>query len=176
MERVVGSYFQLVRSVRSHLQFGQTGEKLPHDETVGRQSEKGSETGMARLDHVAVRVSDLDAATTFYTEKLGLKLLFRKVDETQHEAFAFLEMEGGNLELLQPLDKNNNPKPYPAPPIKEPYCPHLAIATTDMDTLLRKWERQAIPIVKGPMEVPGLVRWVYTCDPDNNIIEFVQWT
>ncbi|MCZ6792378.1 MAG: VOC family protein, partial [Planctomycetota bacterium] len=57
---------------------------------------------MARLDHVAVRVSDLDAATAFYTEKLGLKLLFRKVDETQHEAFAFLELEGGNLELLQP--------------------------------------------------------------------------
>ncbi len=131
---------------------------------------------MARLDHVAVRVSDLDAATAFYTEKLGLKLLFRKVDERHHEAFAFLELEGGNLELLQLLDEHNNPKAYLAPSIEEPYCPHLALATTDMDSLLKKWEREAIRIVKGPLEVPGLARWVYTCDPDNNIIEFVQWT
>ena len=131
---------------------------------------------MARLDHVAFRVSDLDAAIAFYVEKLELKLLFRNVDEIHHEAFAFLELEGGKLELLQRLDERNNPREYPAPPIEEPYCPHLALATNDMDSLLRRLERESMRIVKGPMEVPGLARWVYTCDPDNNIIEFVQWT
>ena len=33
---------------------------------------------MAKLDHVAVEVSDLDAAIEFYEEKIGLKFLFKK--------------------------------------------------------------------------------------------------
>ena len=44
---------------------------------------------MPKLDHVAVRVSDLDAAISFYTDKLGMKLLFRKIGEMHHEAFCF---------------------------------------------------------------------------------------
>ena len=35
---------------------------------------------MAKLDHVAVEVSDLDAAIEFYKQKIGLKFLFKKVD------------------------------------------------------------------------------------------------
>jgi hypothetical protein len=34
---------------------------------------------------------------------------------------------------------------------------------------------QAIAIVKGPLEIPGKVRWLYAADPDKNVIEFVQW-
>jgi catechol 2,3-dioxygenase-like lactoylglutathione lyase family enzyme len=130
---------------------------------------------MAKLDHVAVRVSDLDAAIAFYTDKLGLKLLFRKLDEQQHEAFAFLEMDGGNLELLCSLDARNRPEPVTPPRIEEPYCPHVAIATDDIDALVSTWRRDDIPVVTGPIEIPGMVRWVYTHDPDRNIIEFVQW-
>ena len=32
-----------------------------------------------------------------------------------------------------------------------------------------------IPILKGPLEIQGQVRWMYLADPDNNILEFVQW-
>ncbi len=131
--------------------------------------------GALRLDHVAVRVADIDAAIAFYAEKLGLKLMFKEVDEAHHEAFAFLELEGGNIELLQLLDEQNRPRPYSAPPIQEPYCPHVAIGTADLDGLIADLERQSVEIVKGPMEIPGSVRWLYARDPDNNIIEFVQW-
>ena len=41
--------------------------------------------GALRLDHVAVRVSDLDAAIAFYANKLGLKLLFKEIDETREK-------------------------------------------------------------------------------------------
>lgn len=130
---------------------------------------------MSKLDHVALPVSDLDAAIRFYTEKLGLKLLFRELDPAHHEAFAFLELTGGNLELLQALDEQNKARPFARPPIQPPYCPHVAMQTADMDQLVARLEQNGVPIVKGPMEIAGSVRWVYTHDPDNNIIEFVQW-
>jgi catechol 2,3-dioxygenase-like lactoylglutathione lyase family enzyme len=130
---------------------------------------------MPKLDHVAVRVSDLDSAISFYTDKLGLKLLFRKFDEIHHEAFCFLELEGANLELLQSLDDQNRPQPFSPPPIREPYCPHFAIATDDLASLITEWRQDGIPIVKGPLEISDKVRWIYIHDPDNNVIEFVHW-
>lgn len=129
---------------------------------------------MPRLDHVAIQVSDLDAAIRFYTDKLGMKLLFKTIDEPHHEAFCFLQLEGANLELLQSLEEGGSRSFMPMP-IRPPYCPHLAIATDDLDRLLSEWEREGIPVVKGPLEVPGKVRWAYIHDPDDNIIEFVQW-
>ena len=131
---------------------------------------------MTKFMHTRIRVSDLNATVNWYCDNLGFVCTRRTDKSPAGNELAFLELEGGNLELLQLLDEHNNPKAYPAPPIEEPYCPHLALATTDMDSLLRRLKREAIRIVKGPMEVPGLARWVYTCDPDNNIIEFVQWT
>jgi len=130
---------------------------------------------MPRLDHVAFEVSDLDASIAFYTEKLGLKLLSRDVDEQHHEAFAFLELDGGNLELLQVLGNSRQPKRHSSSGISASCCPHAAIETDDMERLVAMLNRQKVPIVKGPLEIPDTVRWVYISDPDNNVIEFVQW-
>lgn len=134
-----------------------------------------SESNMYKLDHVALQVSDLDAAVSFYTETLGLKLLFRTVDELHHETFCFLQLEGANLELLQQLDPQNRPQAFSPPPIRAPYCPHVALAADDLDGLLAKLQDDGVFVIKGPMEIPGKVRWAYIHDPDNNVIEFVQW-
>ena len=125
---------------------------------------------MTKNDHSAFQVSNMDASIRFYTEALGLKLLFRHVNEEQREDYAFLELDGGNLELLQYLGA-----PFVKPEIRPPYCPHLALATDDMDETLRLFNEHGIPIVKGPLEIPGEERWVYVSDPDNNIIEYIQW-
>jgi lactoylglutathione lyase len=130
---------------------------------------------MYRLDHVALQVSDMERSITFYEKKLGLKLLSRQIDEAQHEEFAFLELEGGNLELLCMLGENNQPLPYEAPEPAAPWCPHLAIAVPDIASQLMRVEREKISMLKEPVEIAGQVRWFYCCDPDNNIIEFVQW-
>ena len=126
-------------------------------------------------DHVAFRVSDLDTAIRFYVGALGLKLMFRELDAVHHEAFAFLELEGGNLELLQSLDADNRPLPFDRTPVQPPYCPHLALKTDNLDALITRLNERSIPIVKGPFEIPCGVRWLYIADPDHNIIEFVQW-
>jgi len=104
-----------------------------------------------------------------------MKLKFRNLDEENHEIFGFLEIEGGDLELLQILDKNNKPAPFKKPEIKPPYCPHLALKTDDMEKLVADVKKKGVTVVKGPLEVPGKVKWVYFSDPDNNVIEFIQW-
>lgn len=130
---------------------------------------------MAKLDHVAFEVTDMDEALDFYVGKLKLPLMFDKVDDIHHERFAFLEIEGGNLELLQVLDEDNQPIPATPNEIRPSNCPHLALVTGDMAQLLAELEEQQIPVVKGPLEIPETVRWIYVHDPDNNVIEFVQW-
>jgi catechol 2,3-dioxygenase-like lactoylglutathione lyase family enzyme len=136
---------------------------------------------MPKLDHVAIRVTSLAASIAFYTEKLGLKLLFQQVDPGHGEAFAFLELEGGNLELLQLLDKPRGKgteyRAGPAwnpPAVERPYCPHLALEATDLDLQVRRLKESGVPIVAGPLEIPGSVRWLYVHDPDHNIIEYIE--
>lgn len=128
-----------------------------------------------KLDHVAFKVSDLDSSIRFYTNALGLKLMFQERDENHQEAFAFLELEGGNLELLQALDENNQPVPFSRPEIESPFCPHVAMGSDNLDGLVADLEKKGIPIVKGPLEIPGQVKWLYISDPDHNILEFVEW-
>jgi catechol 2,3-dioxygenase-like lactoylglutathione lyase family enzyme len=125
---------------------------------------------MLRLDHVALPVSDMDAALHFYGETLGLKFMFREVDPVQQEDFAFFELEGGNLELLKSLAH-----PFEKPEIRPPYCPHLALATADMSATLQMIQAQGLRLLKGPLKIEGKVTWLYIADPDNNVIEFVQW-
>ncbi|MDQ1257484.1 MAG: lactoylglutathione lyase [Candidatus Hydrogenedentes bacterium] len=130
---------------------------------------------MLKLDHVALQVADMDRAIAFYTKEIGLELLSDEIDETHHERFAFLRLDGGNLELLQVLDERNCPRPYLPPPVSSSHCPHVAIGTLDMDRLLDELKRGQVNVVKGPLEIPGMVRWVYVRDLDNNVLEFVQW-
>jgi lactoylglutathione lyase len=125
---------------------------------------------MLRLDHVAVPVSDMEAALQFYGEQLGLKFMFREVDPVEQEDFAYFEVEGGNLELLKSLAH-----PFDRPDIRPPYCPHLALATSDMNATLRLIQERGLRLIKGPLQIDGKVTWLYIADPDNNVIEFVQW-
>lgn len=125
---------------------------------------------MVKNDHTAFRVSDLDAAIRFYTNALGLRLLFSKVNAEQGEAYAFLELEGGNLELIQTLHI-----PFERPRIELPYCPHFAIRTENMATTLERVRANSIEIIKGPLEIPGEEKWLYISDPDGNVIEYIEW-
>ena len=125
---------------------------------------------MIKLDHIAIGVSNLDAAIDFYEQKIGLQFLFKKVDEAHGEAFAYLEMKGGRLELLQSLHL----KKLRATDDKT-FCPHVAFASNDIYATEQELRKKQVHILKGPMEFDDMVRWLYATDLDGNVIEFVQW-
>lgn len=130
---------------------------------------------MPRLDHVALQVSDIDRAIDFYMDVLQLPFLFKKEDPDHGEVFAYLELEGGNLELLALVDRAGAPAAWERPSIQKPYCPHVAIGVDDLDVALAHLRSKKIALIDGPLIIPGTVRWLYFSDPDNNVIEYVQW-
>jgi lactoylglutathione lyase len=121
-------------------------------------------------DHTAFQVSDIDKAIEFYTKIIGLNLKFKRVNEEEQEAYAFLELKGGSLELIQILNSN-----YKKPTIRPPYCPHFAIETINMDETMDMLKKNRVKIIKGPLENKDEEKWVYFSDPDNNVIEFIEW-
>jgi len=60
----------------------------------------------------------MDEAIKFYAEKLGLQVMFREVDPVQQEEFTFLELQGGNLEILKSLAHR-----FEKPDIRPPLLP-----------------------------------------------------
>ena len=130
---------------------------------------------MLHVDHVAFRVTDLEISIRFYRDLLGVELMSKTMDPQHHEAFAFLKIHGCDVELLQLLDETGNPVTFEKQLIEQPFCPHLALRSDDLDGLVDRLTEKKITIIKGPLEIPGMVKWLYVADPDNNIIEFVQW-
>ena len=129
------------------------------------------EAHVMKNEHTAFQVSNMDESLAFYTQKLGLRLISRETNPAEQEDYAFLELEGGNLELIQRLAD----EPFAKPVIRPPYCPHFAMVTDDMARTVAMIKAAGIPIVKGPLEIAGVERWIYVSDPDNNVIEFLQW-
>jgi methylmalonyl-CoA/ethylmalonyl-CoA epimerase len=57
----------------------------------------------ARIDHVGVAVSDLDAAIELYEGTFGMPLAHRETVESQGVEAVLLDVGDGHVELLRPL-------------------------------------------------------------------------
>ena len=123
-----------------------------------------------KFDHAAFQVSDIDKSIEFYVEKLGFKLCFKDTDLKEKEVFAFLEIGDARIELLQDLAGK-----YDIPPVRKPYCPHFALEVQDMGKAVEMLKKNKINIIRGPLEIKGEETWIYFSDPDNNVLEFIQW-
>jgi catechol 2,3-dioxygenase-like lactoylglutathione lyase family enzyme len=122
------------------------------------------------FDHVAFQVSDMDSSISFYTQKLGFKLKSRSTNEEEQEEYAFLEYGNTRLELIQNLKEE-----YKKPEIKKPYCPHLCLEVENMKQSVEILKKNNVHIIRGPLEIKDEETWVYFSDPDNNVLEYIQW-
>lgn len=126
---------------------------------------------MEKYDHVAFQISNMDTAIQFYVGKLSFTLSSRAVNSEEMEEYVFLALGDLRLELIQDLNR----AAYQKPDIKPPYCPHLAIETDNMERAVARLREEGVPIIRGPLAIEGEETWVYFADPDNNVLEYIQW-
>lgn len=126
---------------------------------------------MGTFDHIAFQVSNMDRSIQFYVHKLGFSLVSHAVNAQEQQTYVFLALGDLRVELIQDL----NDTTFAAPNIRPPYCPHLAIETDNMQAAVARLREAEVTILHGPLELEGEGTWVYFGDPDNNILEYIQW-
>ncbi len=124
-----------------------------------------------RFDHFAFQVDNLERGIAFYVSTLGFSESWRHRNEEENEECVFLILGDIRLELLAQLSGNPLVRSKP----QSPFCPHLAIGVEDLDASIAKLRSKNVEILRGPLQVEGKVRWLYFADPDQNVIELVEW-
>lgn len=126
---------------------------------------------VADLDHVAIRVSDIDRALAFYHDLLGLPIRDREAFEAGELPFVAVVAGGRHLHLV-PTDE-------PFDTATEHVCLLLRCDDTDtraaMADLLNELRSADVPVLEGePIERLGTYGrdWAaYVRDPDGRIVE-----
>ena len=119
------------------------------------------------IDHVVLTTRDLAACLRFYSEILGMKHeTFQTPTETR------IALKFGNQKInVHEWGKEFTPRAHVAVPGSLDLC---FIASTSLDEVMQKLEKNNIPILEGPVAKTGAkgpIRSVYVRDPDLNLVE-----
>jgi catechol 2,3-dioxygenase-like lactoylglutathione lyase family enzyme len=128
---------------------------------------------LTEVDHVGLRVTDIDRAQTFY-EKLGFRA--DPAEESPQAKARGLRNEAGlRIHLIYngvtPPDGNV----LMDVPVKWPGYTHTAFIIDDIDALIAWLDQEGIRITEGPAVYGhGRRKVCFIRDPDLNVIEFNQ--
>lgn len=110
------------------------------------------------IHHVSINVKDVEQATTFYCDVLGLEQLPRP-----ELGFPGAWLRAGTQEVhLLGIDST-------APPKEQ----HFAFAVADLASVQTQLEQAGISCSKT-MEIDGVCLQAFTHDPSGNMLEFNQ--
>jgi catechol 2,3-dioxygenase-like lactoylglutathione lyase family enzyme len=73
------------------------------------QSAVAQNAGLVGLNHVAISVSDLDAAVSYYTKTMGFPEAFRNVDEKGQPTLVYVQISRNTFIELQPANAQRPP-------------------------------------------------------------------
>lgn len=115
--------------------------------------------------HTMVRVSDLEASLDFYCNKLGLKELSRRDNESGRFTLVFLAAEGDENAQIE-LTYNWDPESYG----EGRNFGHLAYRVDNIYDLCASLQSQGVTINRPPRDG----RMAFIRSPDNISIELLQ--
>ena len=122
------------------------------------------------VNHVGIRVRDLDRSVEFYRH-LG----FQKIWYSPHHKVAGLRTATGiELNLIVNSDDDNAGRNVlmDVEP-KYPGYTHVSFHVSSIEDVVRSLERSGIAISEGPIDLGGEVA-VFVRDPDRNVIELAE--
>jgi len=116
--------------------------------------------GRPALNHLAIAVTDLDAAVAFYRDALGLTL--ERVEEVEREAVrvAFLPLRDGEIEILQPTRDDTGVAKWLAK--HGPGMHHLCIQVDDVEAVMARLATHGAELINPqPVQKPDGTRYAF---------------
>lgn len=101
-------------------------------------------SGAWRLDHVAIAVSDLDGALSFYRDVLGLPVSGVERVEDQAVDVAFVGEEPGRVELISPFRESSVTRFLEK---KGEGLHHVALRVKDLDATLEAMKQKGVQLI-----------------------------
>ena len=125
---------------------------------------------ITEMDHIVLRVKDVDVSLQFYTETLGMKA--ERVEQWQKGEVRFPSARLNDDTIIDFFAADQQPIGRDGARNQDHFC--MVIEPTDMDELKSKFEAMGVDIQAGPGK-----RWgshgdgisLYVYDPDDNVVE-----
>ncbi|HEY7495257.1 MAG TPA: VOC family protein [Candidatus Tectomicrobia bacterium] len=123
------------------------------------------------MDHIVLRVRDVDKSLHFYTEVLGLHPERIEQFKAGEVRFPSVRLNDDTIIDLFP-SSDMEPIGRDAPRNQDHFC--MVIEPTDMDELKSQFQAMGVDIQAGPgprWGAHGNGTSLYVYDPDNNVVE-----
>ena len=125
---------------------------------------------ITEMDHIVLRVKDVEESLRFYTEILGMKS--ERVDQWRAGEIRFPSARINADTIIDFFGSDQEPIGKEGVKNQDHYC--MVIEKTDMEALKARFEAIGVDIQAGPGK-----RWgshgdgisLYIYDPDNNVVE-----
>ena len=123
------------------------------------------------INHIGIRVSDLESARAFY-EQLGFIFLIGPIGP---EPVAIMEHPSGvNINFILNADMPGDTNILMDVTQRYPGYTHIALDVNNIKTAQDAIEKMGIHITEGPITLPDGGMMFFVRDQDNNVIEFHQ--
>jgi len=123
------------------------------------------------INHVGIRVTDLDRARSFY-EQLGFVFIVGPIGP---EPVAIMEHPSGvSINFILNADSGISENILMDIPERHPGYTHIALDVTDIDLIEERLKQLSIKITEGPITLPNGDVMLFIRDQDRNVIEFHQ--
>jgi methylmalonyl-CoA/ethylmalonyl-CoA epimerase len=98
-----------------------------------------------KINHIAIVTPDLDGATPFWAEALGLTVAHREYVADQAVNVAMLPVGESAIELLQPTDDTSGVARFMEK--RGPGIHHICLEVEDLDAALDRLKAAAVPLI-----------------------------
>ncbi len=127
---------------------------------------------LTRVNHIGIRVSDFATSRDFYA-LLGFKYI---TGPTGPEPVAIVEHPCGiNINFILNANQAEKNNVLMQSEVKHTGYTHVAMEVSDAGAVLKQLEQLNIPLSGEPMKHPTGTSF-FIRDPDDNVIEFIEYT
>ena len=109
---------------------------------------------VTKINHIAIAVNNIEEATAFWQDALGLRIDHIEDVASQNARVAFFPIEGSEVELVEPTSPDTGTAKFLAE--KGPGLHHLCFEVDDIDGMLEQLRDKGIRLInETPLSLPG---------------------